>query len=120
MVRHLSFLAIRMELYPGTIHLSIRYRYGTKTKKQRPFAHLFSEFRLREEALALFRQIDTRPQEEIVRLSLSLRNFREKPRCDISLFDLYLDKKATRLDSQTRKLREKYGVDVVKTGKELW
>ena len=120
LVRHLSFLATQMDLHPGTIHLGIRYRYGTKAKKQQPFLHLFSEQRLREEVLALFGSIDTHPTEEIIRLSLSLRNFREKKGRDISLFDLYRDKQAMKLNLQTQKLRKKYGVDVVKIGKELW
>ncbi len=120
LVRHLSFLAHQMGVEPGTIYLGIRYHYGAKAKKQAPFTHLFSEQRLREEMEHLFMQIDSYRSSAIIRLSLSLHNFRHGPQKHLSLFDLYQDRKAAHLSSQMQKLRQKYGVDVVRSGKELW
>jgi DNA polymerase-4 len=118
LARHLIFLVLKLKLHPKTLYLSIRYPYQS-SKKQYSFERLLSEEFLLQKVQALFLELDIYPQSTIIRLSISLTNFQTDANKYPSLFEYQKDRVAYRLSQQTQKMREKYGVDIIKRGSEL-
>ena len=118
LARHLIFLVTKLQLNPKTFYLGIRYPYQS-SKKQHSFERLLSEELILALSQEMFQELDIYPHSEVIRLTISLTNFQEKPHQYPSLFDYHDDRVAYRLTQHTQKMREKYGVDIIKRGSEL-
>jgi len=116
--RHLCFMVAKYSYIPTTLHLSIRYEYA-KSKKQITFNRLFNEVFFTKEVLKLFGELDIYRQSKIIRISLSLRNFIAHQKTPYSLFEYERDKKFNSLLKQTTKIREKYGIDIIRVASEV-
>ena len=118
MARHIAYLVMNIEANPTTYYLKINYEYGVKVKKSETVNRLFSEH--------LFKQILSQMYEEIVlptkgavKLTLNVTNFTSQHQKTLSLLDLDEDLDEKKLGEEIHKLREKYGLDIVKSGGEL-
>ncbi len=114
--RHLSHMVFKLNLFPSTIYLSIRYKYYKK-KKQQTFNRKFSENFLITAVISLFLELDKASKNPIIRLSISLCNF--KTRFTPSVLDTKADTKFHNLTKQSYKLQQKYGIDILRVAKEL-
>lgn len=117
--RHLSFLLSKAKLNPSTIFLSIKYEFNEKAKKHKTYNRILTESFLKEEFTKLFDEIDRYKNSKIIRLSLSLSNFQNRKNSIYSLLDYQEAKKEHKLYSNIDRLREKYGIDILKHATEL-
>ncbi len=116
--RHLSFILTRTKQKPTTIFLGIKYEFKEKSEKRKSFNRIFTEIFLKHEFQKLFDEIDIYKNSKIIRLSISLTNFYTHKNHIYSILDFEEDCKQDRLYTNIGKLREKYGIDIIKHAKE--
>ncbi|WP_456453188.1 DNA polymerase Y family protein [Hydrogenimonas sp.] len=117
--RHLAHLVEKLGVRPRTLFLGIKYQFGQKAKRHVTETFLFSELALRQRVLALFDSLDIYKNLAIVRLGVSCSHFADRPATFANLFDHETETKAERLWHQTARIRQKYGVDTIRTGVEM-
>ncbi len=118
LARYLAYNLVKLHLYPTTIHLSIKYDFGAKSKAHTKLHRLFSEKLLIETALELLEKADIYPHSAIVRLSLRGSDFYKQQSYD--LLNYPIDRKLHRLLDATKKIRQKYGINELRWGVELF
>ncbi len=118
MARHIVYMVMAIEVNPTTYYLKINYEYGVKVKKSLTVDRIFSE--------TLFKSILTEMYTEIahlkkgaIKLSLNVSNFTSQHKKTLSLMDLDEDIHENKLSKEIQKLRERFGLDIIKTGDEL-
>lgn len=84
-----------------------------------PDGRLFSEQFFKQELQNLFTKIDIHPSHAIIQLSITISNFQENRYTTLDLFSYEDDKKKAKLTHSMQKLRDKFGVDIIKSGGEL-
>lgn len=117
--RHLSFIAHKSNHKPSTFGLNIKYQYGATSKDSLNSNRVFSEQFFKEQIINMFSKIDNHPSHLIVQLNISLGNFRENKPITLDLLNLEKDTKLSNLTTSMQKLRDKFGVDIIKSGSEL-
>ncbi len=113
--RYLSTSIARLGLDPRYFALSLRYESGIKSRAHLTIHRPLSEQLLNSLTLKLFRTCDLHPY-PIIRLSLRAARFHE-----IKIYDLLhidQDRKLHKLLLCNKKIRDKYGADIVKFGCE--
>ena len=118
LARHLVYLISKNNHKPSTLYLSIRYEYA-KSKKQITFNRIFNEIFFMKTIIKLFNEIDIYKHSKIIRISISLRNFKTISKETYSLFEYDKDRKYAKLLYETTKLREKYGIDILRFASEV-
>jgi DNA polymerase-4 len=118
MARHITFMVTKRSLNPTLFYLKINYEYGFKVKSIFRSPHLFSEKRYKEALLSLFERIH-REGYGAIKLTLNVSQFKQAQTLPPSLLDFEEEKRMHRLDNGIQKLREKFGLDIVKTGNEI-
>ncbi len=118
MARHIIYMVMAIDVNPTSYYLKIGYEYGVKSKKTLTVDRMFSE--------KLFKSILTQMYGEIVqlnkgaiKLTLSVSNFSSQHKKTLSLMEFDEDLDAYHLSKEIQKLRERFGLDIVKTGDEL-
>ncbi|MGC9351037.1 MAG: DNA polymerase Y family protein, partial [Sulfurovum sp.] len=117
--RHLAFLLHKGGHKPTTYALKIRYEYRSKSRDFINSNRLFSEQYCKEVMLQLFEKIDIHPNHGIIQLNLTLSNFAENKGVTMDMLHYSEDQRASRLTASMQKLREKFGIDIIKSGGEL-
>ena len=118
MARHIIYMVMAIEVNPSTYYLKINYEYGVKVKKTLSVDRMFSERVFKEKLLEMYAEISI-PQKRAIKLSLSVSNFRGLKSKSLSLFDLEGDGKDVDLHKNIHDLRQRFGLDIIKTGNEL-
>ncbi len=118
--RHLSFLALKGKHNPLTYALKIRYQYGAKSKDFVNFNRLFNEQHLKKEIIKLFDKIDIHPTHNIIQVNITLSNFEENKNITMDLLNYEEDTKQLKLTKSLQQLRDKFGIDIIKSGGELF
>lgn len=118
--RHLSFLALKGKHNPLTYALKIRYQYGAKSKDYVNFNRLFNEQHLKREIIKLFDKIDTHPTHNIIQVNITLSNFEENKNITMDLLNYEEDTKQLKLTKSLQQLRDKFGIDIIKSGGEFF
>lgn len=117
--RHLSHSIAKLDLHPTTYYFKIRYDGGVKSQVSHTIDRPFSETMYRELVIKTFIEIDLFPHYGIYHLSLHVSNFITPTQTKtFSLFHAEEDQKAQRLNEKITKLRDKYGIDVIRSGIE--
>ncbi len=119
LVRHLSFILLKVDKKPTTLFLGIKYEFKEKSKKHKTYNRIFTESFLKEEFIKLFDEIDIYKNSKIIRLSLSLSHFYSHKNHIYSLIDYEYDKRIDNLYKRIGRLRERYGIDIVKNAREI-
>ena len=119
LARHLAYAVMRIEALPTTFHVGVRYEYSGGSGANITECRLFNEKRFKELVLSLFYAADTRKSHRIVRLSISCSHFTRNSRRELSLIEFNDDRPQHRLSLQTQKVRDRYGLDILKWGSEL-
>jgi DNA polymerase-4 len=117
--RHLSFIALKNGHKPLTFALKIRYQFGEKSKDFVNTNRVFNELFLKQEMIKLFNKIDLHPSHAIIQLNLTLSNFEQNKYTTLDLLNYEEDTKQNQLTLSLQKLRDKYGIDIIKSGGEL-
>lgn len=117
--RHLSYTIAKLALYPTTYYFYIRYENGISSKSSQTLDRSFSESLYREWVVQMFATLDTHPHYGILHLGLALSNFITPTQTKtFSLLHVEVDTKAKRLSEKLTKLRDKYGVEIIRSGVE--
>lgn len=113
--RHLSHTISKLEVNPTTYSFSLKYNGGASSSISTTIDRAFSETLMRHIAVETLIKIDNLPRYGIHSISMSASNFTStaKPKT-FSLFDQDDDQKSRALGEQVTKLRDKYGVDILR------
>ena len=117
--RHLSFLAHKGKHNPMTFSLNIKYQYGDKVKDHVNTQRDFTELLFKNEIIKLFNKIDKHPSHAIVQINITLSNFSENKSITKNLFTQENDSKLVKLTNSMQQLRDKFGIDIIKSGGEF-
>ncbi|WP_309499848.1 DNA polymerase IV [Sulfurovum sp.] len=117
--RHLSFLAHQGKHNPMTFFLKIKYQYGSKAKDSINTNRLFSEQHLKQAMVKMFDAIDIHPTHAVVQVNITLSNFEENKILTMDLLNYEDDIKQSKLTTSMQKLRDKFGIDIIKSAGEL-
>jgi len=118
MARHIVYLVMDIEVNPTTFYLKINYAYGVKVKKSETVNRLFSEHLFKTSLSAMYEEI-VMPSKGAVKITLNVSNFTSQHQKTLSLLDLDEDMEEKKLSQEIQKLRERFGLDILKTGNEL-
>lgn len=117
--RHLAYTISKLTLYPTTYSCAIRYDSGAISHLSKTLDRHFSEALYREWVAETLQTLDTSVHDGITHLSLSLSNFITPSNTKtFSLLHAQEDEKSKRLSEKLTKLRDKYGIDIVRCGVE--
>jgi len=118
MARHIIYMVMVIEVNPTSYYLKINYEYGVKVKKTLTVDRIFSEKVFKEMLLLMYDEI-VLPNKSAIKLSMNVSNFSGANLKTLSLLDFEYDDKEETLYKNIHKLRERFGLDIVKTGNEL-
>jgi len=117
--RHLSYTIAKLDLHPTTYHLYLRYENGVSSKSSQTLDRSFSESLYREWVIQMFATLDIHSHYGILHLGLALSNFITPTQTKtFSLLHAEADEKSKRLSEKLTKLRDKYGIDIIRSGAE--
>jgi len=117
MARHIVYIVMKLEVNPTTYSLKINYEYNLKAKQNITIDRIFSE--------TLFKSLLSKMYKDIlldkgaVKLSVNVSNFTNQHKKTLSLIDIEKDIEQNKLSIELHKLRERYGLDIIKTSDEL-
>jgi DNA polymerase-4 len=117
--RYVSFLVKKQKVNPQTFFIKIKYEYNIKSKNTVRANRLFSEEYLKKTMLELFTQNDIHPTHRVIQLNIAVSNFNEHNLQSYDLFNYEEDLKRDKLTNTLQHLREKFGVDIIKSGIEI-
>lgn len=119
LARYLSFLVLKKNVNPQSFFIKIQYEFNSKSKATVHSNRLFSEQYFKDLVLELFLKNDIHPTHSIVQLNLTVGQFIENKMDSFNLFEYEEDLKKKNLNEKLQGLRDKYGVDIIKSAKEL-
>jgi len=118
MARHIVYLVMAIDVNPTNYYLKINYLYGVKVKKSETVNRLFSESLFKKHLSQMYKEI-ARPMQGAIKISLSVSNFSGQHHKTLSLLELDDDIGERKLSEEIQKLRERFGLDIIKTADEL-
>ncbi|MBU3016031.1 DNA polymerase IV [Poseidonibacter lekithochrous] len=117
--RYLCFLVKKSKVNPLTYALKIKYESNQKSKNYINVNTIFNELDFKNHMMELFSNNDTHPSHGVVQLSITVSNFARANEFTYNLFEYEQDSKKSKLTNQMQKLRDKYGIDIIKTAFEI-
>jgi len=118
MARHIIYMVMAIEVNPTSYYLKIGYEYGVKTKKTLTVNRIFSETLFKSMLSEMYEEI-VQSNKGAIKLTLNVSNFCTQHKKTFSLMDLDEDIENYTLSKEIQKLRERFGLDIIKTGDEL-
>jgi len=118
MARHIVYMAMAIEVNPTRYYLKINYEYGVREKRTRTVDRLFSEPLFKSELLEMYDAI-YHENRGAVKVTVTVSDFTSNHLKTLSLLELDKDRKAVALTSSLQNIRERFGLDIVKTADEL-
>ena len=118
MARHITYIVMSIEANPTTYYLKINYEYGVKVKKSETANRLFSEHLFKDILSQMYDEI-VAPAKGAVKITLNATNFTSQHQKTLSLLDLDEDMSEKKLSEAIHRLRERFGLDILKSGGEL-
>lgn len=119
LARHLSFLVLRAGINPNSYAIKIKYEYRIKSKKYININRLFNEVLFKKKMINLFDIADIHPMHKVIQLNLSVYNFQNNNVKTYDMFEYENDLRQYKLFSKVAELRNKFGVDIIKSGSEI-
>ena len=118
MARHITYLVMQIEVNPTTFYLKVNYEYGVKAKSSETINRIFSEHLFKAMLLKMYDEIKV-TNRGAVKITVNVSNFTSQHRKTLSLLDIDEDMEENKLSKEIQKLRERFGLDILKTGNEL-
>ena len=118
MARHIVYMVMAIEVNPTTYYLKINYEYGIKVKKSTTVDRVFSETLFKTILARMYEELSL-PSKGAIKLSLNVSNFSSQHKKTLSLMHFETDMNENRLSKEIQKLRERFGLDIIRTGDEL-
>ena len=117
--RYLSFIVKKDGHNPLSFQIQIKYEYNIKTKAQENCNKIFNEFDFKNSMINLFLQADKHRNHGVIQLYITVFNFAKKGEHTYNLFEYEDDLKKDKLGKNIQNLREKFGIDILKSACEL-
>ncbi len=117
MARHIVYIAMAMKVNPTTYYLKINYEYGVRRKQSITVDRVFSEKLFKSELAKMYEALVL--NQGAIKISINISNFTSHHKKTLSLMDLEEDNHENKLSREIQKLRESFGLDIIKTGAEL-
>ncbi len=117
--RYLSFIVKKDGVNPLSYILQIRYEYNIKVKLQENTNKMFNEFDFKNSMIALFDKLDRHKNHGVIQIYITVFNFAKKNEHTFNLFEYEDDLKKEELSKNIQNLREKFGIDIIKTAFEI-
>ena len=117
--RYLSFIVKKENHNPLSYQIQIKYEYNILSKTQENTNKIFNEFDFKNSMIKLFKEADKHKNHGVIQLYITVFNFAKKNEHTFNLFEYEDDLKKELLDKNIQNLREKFGVDIVKSAYEL-
>jgi DNA polymerase-4 len=118
MARHIVYMVMAIEVNPTTFYLKVNYEYGVRVKKSETVNRLFSEHLFKDMLMQMYDEIKVENR-GAVKISVNVSNFTSQHRKTLSLLDMNEDMEENKLSKEIQKLRERFGLDILKTANEL-
>ena len=118
MARHIVYMVMAIEVNPTSYYLKINYEYGVKVKKTLTVDRVFSEKLFKSMLSQMYSEI-VQANKGAIKLSLNVSNFSSQHKKTLSLMDFDADISDNALSKNIQNLRERFGLDILKTGDEL-
>jgi len=118
MARHIIYIVTKKEVNPSTYYLGLNYEYGIKRKTSRTLHRLFSENLFKEQLLEMYDEI-VYQNGGAIKLTINVSNFSDEKGATPSLFEFEEDKKRAEFTKKVQGLRDRFGLDILKSGVEL-
>ena len=80
---------------------------------------MFNERYLKDSIRILFEENDIHQTHSVIQINISVSNFLEDKQNSLNLFEYENDLKQSSLSNQIQKLRNKFGIDIIKNASEL-
>jgi len=119
MVRHWSHTIKRLGVDPTTFFFGIGYDHHLRSTKQYTTYRLFNEQFIQGFAKEKFKELDIHPDLPVHHISMSATKFLQHDPKTVNIFEFEEDRKQRRLDTAIHRMREKYGMDILRGGREL-
>lgn len=119
MVRHWSHTIMKLGVNPTTFHFSLGYENWGSSKKQYTIYRLFNEKFIQDFTYQKFKELDIYPALAVKYIGMSASKFIHHDPKTLDLFEYDNDTKMRKLTDALTKVREKYGMDIVRGGGEL-
>lgn len=120
LARYLSYTINKLKLNPTTFYFKIKYEYGVKNSVSTTIDRLFNENFFIKLAQDVINGLDIHPKHKIQYISMNASNFIGSPKYKTyNMLTYSSDIKYAALNLQLNKIRDKYGVDSIKYGREL-
>ena len=117
--RYLSFIVKKDGHNPLSFQIHIKYESNIKTKAQENSNKIFNEFDFKNSIINLFMKADKHRNHGVVQLYITVFNFAKKGEHTYNLFEYEDDLKKDKLSKNIQNLREKFGIDILKSAFEL-
>ncbi|QNM89464.1 DNA polymerase IV [Aliarcobacter cryaerophilus] len=117
--RYLSFIVKKDEHNPLSFQIYIKYESNIKTTAQENSNKIFNEFDFKNSIINLFMKADKHRNHGVVQLYITVFNFAKKGEHTYNLFEYEDDLKKDKLGKNIQNLREKFGIDILKSACEL-
>lgn len=118
MARHIIYMVMAMEVNPTSYYLKIGYEYGVRSKKTLTVDRVFSEKIFKSMLTQMYNDL-VHKNKGAIKLTLSVSNFSTQHKKTLSLMNFDKDLDQHQLSKEIQKLRERFGLDILKTGGEL-
>lgn len=120
LARYLSYTIVKLNLNPTTFYFKIRYEYGLKNSQSITENRLFNERFLIDLSNSMIKKLDNHPGYKIHYIAISASNFSNSHnQKTFSIIDYAKDTKLAALNSQLTKIRDKYGIDIIRYAQEV-
>ncbi|HLD22662.1 MAG TPA: hypothetical protein VJA83_01885, partial [Sulfuricurvum sp.] len=119
LVRHWSHTIMKLGVNPTTYAFSLGFDNGLSSKKQYTLYRLFNETFLHSFAAEKFKELDIYPHISIRYIAMSASKFTHHDPKSFDLLEIQNDTKMRSLTDAVTKMRDKYGMDIVRGGGEL-
>ena len=118
MARHIVYMVMAIEVNPTSYYLKVGYEYGVRSKKTITVDRVFSEKLFKSILSKMYNEIVQRDKSAI-KLTLNVSNFSSQHKKTLSLLALDTDISEQLLTKEVQILRERFGLDIIKTADEL-
>lgn len=117
--RYLSFIVKKSNKNPLSYALQIKYESRIKSKDFINVNRIFNEEDFKAHIKELFLKNDNHPSQGVIQLNITVYNFSKPNDYTYNIFEYENDLKKRELGNKIQILREKYGVDIIKTAAEI-
>jgi DNA polymerase-4 len=119
MVRHWSHTIMKLGVNPTTYYFSLGYEGWESSKKQYTLYRLFNESFIQHFAQEKFKELDIYAHHPVRYIAMSASKFLHHDPKTLDMFEYENDTKMRKLTDALTKVRDKYGMDIVRGGGEL-